>query len=55
MENLITKYNDSLKQALDNFPNEQVKKLAEELNIAWKNKNSIFYVETVEVLVMEFI
>ena len=42
MENLITKYNDSLKQALDNFPIEQVKKLAEELNIAWKNKNSIF-------------
>ena len=42
MENLINKYNNDLKNALDLLPKKQIKNLAEELNAAWKNKNSIF-------------
>ena len=42
MENLIKNYNDKLISVLQNLPQDQIYKLAQELNSAWKQNRSIF-------------
>ena len=42
MKEIIENYNRRLISVLNNFPKDNIYKLAEELNIAWKNNRTVF-------------
>lgn len=42
MKEIIENYNKRLISVLNNFPKDNIYKLAEELNIAWKNNRTVF-------------
>ena len=42
MKEIIENYNKRLISVLNNFPKDNIYKLAEELNIAWKNNRAVF-------------
>ena len=55
MKEIIENYNKRLISVLNNFPKDNIYKLAEELNIAWKNNRTVFLCGNGGALVMRCI